>query len=546
MALDRLYFNADGTIQKVVTTTTGVNALKTVNPYTTLKAVMMAKESGITTEICTEGGLNVANIENNDSIQVKNLEFGTGATGFNARVASATSGGNIVIHLDSATGPVIGTCAVTGTGGWQTWQTKSCAISGATGRHDVYFVFTGGSGFLFNFASYSFTQGSVTATPVVTNTNTPVPPTATPTTPVATSTPVVPTATPTTPVITGGLRDLAAAKGLLLGSEATNSPLQNEAIYRTTLAKEFNWMGGENEFKAYLWNGPYSYNFGTTDYYKNFRDANNMQMRGHVLVYNAVVPSWMSSGSYTNTQIGDMLKAYVLAMAGRYSGKMNEWDVVNEAVSDGAPYGYKSNDFWYQKLGDYIPQAFQWARQADPNAKLVYNDYGNEGLNAKSNYIYTMVSNMKNQNIPIDGVGWQCHVSSSWRLNDDIWENAQRLSALGLQISVTELDVAIPVPVDAAKLQSQAKAYADMAFLCMTHPSIKRMFLWGFTDKYSWIPGFTNGASDAALIYDANYAKKPAYYAIESVLKLGSLWTAFTMAALKAPFTAGMKARAAP
>ncbi len=504
VALDRLYFNADGTIQRVIPTTTGVNALKTFNPYTTNKAVTMARSSGIATEACSEGGLNVANIENNDWIMVKGVNFGTGATGFTARVASATSGGNIVIRLGSTTGPIIGTCSVAGTGGWQTWQNRSCTISGATGVQDVYFMFTGGTGFLFNFVSYSFTQSGVT----VTNT------------PVATNTQAVPTTTPTIPVVTGGLRDLAAAKGMLFGAEAANSPLRNEAIYSSTLAKEFNWMGGENEFKAYLWNGPYSYNFSTTDYYRSFRDANNMLMRGHVLVYYTVVPGWMSSGSYTNAQISDMLRSYINAMAGRYSGKMNEWDVVNEAVRDNSPYGYRTDDFWHQKLGDYIPQAFSWARQADPHAKLFYNDYGNEGLNGKSNYIYQMVSNLKAQNVPIDGVGWQCHVGHNWRLNDDIWENAQRLTALGLQVSVTELDVAIPVPVDAAKLQSQAKAYADMAFLCMTHPNIKRMFLWGFTDKHSWIPGFTNGASDAALIFDTNYNKKPAYYAIESVLKL--------------------------
>ncbi len=523
VALDRLYFNADGTIQKVTTTTTGVNALKLANPYVLNKAVTMAQESGIKTETCSEGGLNVGYIENGDWILVKNLDFGTGAASFEARIASAGSGGKIEIRVGSVTGTLAGTCNVPVTGGWQTWQNVTCSVSGLSGVKNIYFVFTGGTGNLFNISSYRFYQSAVAtstntntaaATSTFTRTNTP---TNTNTQAVSTFTP---TLTPTIPVVTGGLRDLAAAKGMLLGSEATNSPLQNEAIYRTTLAKEFNWLGGENEFKAYLWTGPYSYNFTTTDYYRTFRDANNMDMRGHVLVYYTVVPSWMSSGNYTSTQISDMLKAYIKAMAGRYAGKMNQWDVVNEAVTDSAPYGYRSNDFWYQKLGDYIPNAFRWAREADPNAKLYYNDYGNEGLNAKSNYIYDMVKNLKTQNVPIDGVGWQCHVSSSWRLNDDIYENAQRLTALGLEITVTELDVAIPVPVDAAKLQSQAKAYADMTYFCMTHPNVKRMFMWGFTDKYSWIPGFTNGTSDAALIFDVNYNKKPAYYAIQTVLGL--------------------------
>ncbi|HDQ26534.1 MAG TPA: carbohydrate-binding protein, partial [bacterium] len=501
VALNRMYYNADGTIQKVVPDTTGVAQLKYVNPYAVNEAETMNRSSGIQTESCSEGGRNVGFIQNGSWIRINGVDFGSGAASFAARVASAGSGGNIEIRLGSPTGTLVGTCAVPVTGGWQTWQTVTTSVSGLTGVQNLYLRFTGGTGYLFNLNWYRFYQtGASTPTPVATATWTP--------------TPVV------TNIATGGLRDLAAAKGFLLGACAANSPLRNETIYRNTLAKEFNWLGGENEFKAYLWSGPYSYNYSNTDYYRNFRDTNNMLMRGHVLVYYTVVPGWLSSGSYTNAQVSDMLKAYVQSMASRYSGKMNEWDVVNEAVRDGSPYGYRSDDFYYQRLGDYIPQAFRWAREADSHAKLFYNDYGNEGLNGKSNYIYNMVSNLKAQNVPIDGVGWQCHVGHNWRLNDDIWENAQRLTALGLQVSVTELDVAIPVPVDAAKLQSQAKAYADMTFLCMTHPNIKRMFLWGFTDKHSWIPGFTNGASDAALIFDTNYNKKPAYYAIETVLKL--------------------------
>ena len=496
-ALNRLYYNGDGTIQKVTPNTAGVAQLKNVNPYVQNEAETMDISSGIETETCSEGGRNVGFIENGDWIRVTGVDFGSGAASFEARIASAGSGGSIEIRTGSPTGTLAGTCAVPVTGGWQTWQSVNCAVSGLTGVQNLYLRFTGTTGYLFNFNSYRFYQtGAATPTPVATT---------------------VPT---NTPVVTGALRSLAAAKNMLIGAEAASNPLHNETIYRDILAREFNWMGGENEFKAYLWSGPYTYNFTTTDYYRAFRDANNMLMRGHVLVYYTVVPSWMSSGSYTNAQVSDMLREYIYAMAGRYSGKMNEWDVVNEAVTDGAPYGYRTNDFWHQKLGDYIPQAFSWARQADPQAKLFYNDYGNEGLNGKSNYIYSMVSGFKSSGVPIDGVGWQCHVSSSWRLNDDIWENAQRLTALGLQVTVTELDIAIPVPVDAAKLQSQAKAYADMTFLCMTHPNIKRMFLWGFTDKHSWIPGFTDGASDAALIYDTNYVEKPAYHAIQTVLGL--------------------------
>ncbi len=199
VCLDRLYFNSDGTIAVVTPTTAGVSALKNQTPYTTMKSVTMAKESGIQTETCSEGGLDVTNIQNGYWIQVRNLDFGSGASAFNARVASAGSGGNIQIRLDSTTGTIVGTCAVTGSGGAQTWKTVSCAVTGATGLHDVFFVFTGGSGTLFNFEWYSFTQANVTVTatpPVPTNTftktNTPIPPTNTFT---KTNTPVPPTNT---------------------------------------------------------------------------------------------------------------------------------------------------------------------------------------------------------------------------------------------------------------------------------------------------------------------------------------------------------------
>jgi hypothetical protein len=101
--------------------------------------------------------LDVTSINNGDFIKVKGVDFGSGASSFDARVASATSGGNIQLRLDSQTGTLIGTVAVTGTGGAQTWATKSCQITGASGTHDLFLVFTGGSGDLFNFNWWKFT-----------------------------------------------------------------------------------------------------------------------------------------------------------------------------------------------------------------------------------------------------------------------------------------------------------------------------------------------------------------------------------------------------
>ncbi|RCX14852.1 arabinoxylan arabinofuranohydrolase [Anaerobacterium chartisolvens] len=156
VCLDRMEYNTDGTIKKVTITTNGLTQLKSVNPYITNEAETMAEEYGIQVENSTEGGRCVGYIQNGDWVKVKGVDFGTGATSFEARVGSATSGGNIELRLDSPTGKLIGTCAVSGTGGWQTWTTKTCNVSGATGVHDLYLKFTGGSDYLFNIDSWKF------------------------------------------------------------------------------------------------------------------------------------------------------------------------------------------------------------------------------------------------------------------------------------------------------------------------------------------------------------------------------------------------------
>ena len=103
----------------------------------------MAFSSGLKTEVCSEGGIDVTSINNGDYIKVRSVDFGSGVTSFAARVASSGNGGTIELHIDSRTGPMIGSCAVTGTGGNQTWMTSTCTASGATGVHDLFLKFTG-------------------------------------------------------------------------------------------------------------------------------------------------------------------------------------------------------------------------------------------------------------------------------------------------------------------------------------------------------------------------------------------------------------------
>ncbi|UUZ82336.1 endo-1,4-beta-xylanase [Paenibacillus sp. P26] len=141
------------------------SASTTRSAFTKIEAESYSAQSGIQTESSSEGGQDVAYIENGDYVVYNNIDFGSGAASFQARVASATNGGNIEVRLDSIAGTLVGTCAVAGTGGWQTWTTKTCSISGASGIHNVYLKFTGGSGYLFNLNWFQFISSNLITNP---------------------------------------------------------------------------------------------------------------------------------------------------------------------------------------------------------------------------------------------------------------------------------------------------------------------------------------------------------------------------------------------
>jgi arabinoxylan arabinofuranohydrolase len=161
VCIEKFTYNADGTIPSMNMTTGGVTSgVGNLNPYDTTQGETICWESGVETEVCSEGGMDVCNIENGDYIKVKGVNFASGAVSFIARVSSATSGGNIELRLDTTTGTLVGTCTVAGTGGWQTWTTRTCTVSGATGIHNLFLRFTGGSGYLFNFNWWKFNSAT--------------------------------------------------------------------------------------------------------------------------------------------------------------------------------------------------------------------------------------------------------------------------------------------------------------------------------------------------------------------------------------------------
>jgi hypothetical protein len=162
VCVEQFTYKSDGSIPQISSTTNGPNQVGSLNPYDTVQAETVCLGQGVETQTCNEGGICVTSIENGDYIKVKGVDFGTeGAVSFDARVATGNSGAKIELHLGSATGTLIGTCDVGTTGGAQTWSTKSCTVTNAKGKNDLYLKFTGSGTSMFNFNWWKFKSDKV-------------------------------------------------------------------------------------------------------------------------------------------------------------------------------------------------------------------------------------------------------------------------------------------------------------------------------------------------------------------------------------------------
>ncbi|MEV6943236.1 endo-1,4-beta-xylanase [Streptomyces sp. NPDC051172] len=309
------------------------------------------------------------------------------------------------------------------------------------------------------------------------------------------------------------LRDLAAAKGKVIGTAVTGSKLTG--TYGDLAGAQFNSLTPGNAMK---WGSVEptrgSFDWTEADQIVAFAQAHNQQVRGHTLVWHNQNPSWLTNGSWTAAQLGSLLQNHISTEVGRYKGRITAWDVVNEPFNED---GTHRSDLWYDTLGaDYIANALTWAHAADPAAKLYINDYNVEGVNAKSTALYNLVKDLKNRGVPIDGVGLQAHLILG-QVPSSLQQNIQRFADLGVDVSITELDVRMALPADSTKLAQQAADYRSVLNVCVAVTRCAGVTVWGFTDSDSWVPSTFPGYG-AATPYDENYAPKPAYHAIAEAL----------------------------
>jgi endo-1,4-beta-xylanase len=259
---------------------------------------------------------------------------------------------------------------------------------------------------------------------------------------------------------------------------------------------------------------------------QQFAQGKRMGFRGHTLVWHSQVAPWVTAGNYRPTQLAEIIKRHISTVARRYSGKIYAWDVVNEAFNDN---GTLRPSVWYNQPGigfatqgtKYIEQAFVWTRNADPTARLYYNDYSIETIGPKSNAVYNMVRDFRQRNVPIHGVGFQAHLDLNFNnastLNS-FRQNLRRFKALGVELQITELDIRLPSN-SAEHLQQQANLADKLVDICLSE-GVSLIQFWGFTDRYSWVPGFFTGYG-WALPFDENYLPKPFYEAVRNRLILG-------------------------
>lgn len=311
-------------------------------------------------------------------------------------------------------------------------------------------------------------------------------------------------------------------------------------------AKHFSTATAENEMKwEHIHPQPNDYNFAPADRFVDFCRKNNMFIVGHTLVWHWQTPKWVFVDDANNPVTRDVLlarmKDHITTVVGRYKGKVNGWDVVNEVLDDN---GQLRKTKWLEIIGDdYIAKAFEYAHEADPNAELYYNDFSLENP-AKRDGCVRLVKDLQAKGVRIDGVGIQ---AQAWRLPPDypslkdVEDFINAVSATGVKVMITEMCIdvlpnALKQMGADLKLRAElseefnpytnglprriqkklADRYAELFSLFLKHAGqISRVTLWGVYDKTSWLNNWPmRGRTNYPLLFDRDYKPKPAFYAV--------------------------------
>ncbi|QRN80799.1 MAG: endo-1,4-beta-xylanase [Nocardiopsis sp. BM-2018] len=331
------------------------------------------------------------------------------------------------------------------------------------------------------------------------------------------------------------LRD-AAPSGFVIGSAVAGGghhqdedypdPFTGDQTYRQLLAEQFSSVSAENQMKwDHLRPGPDEYAFEDADAIVEFAQANGQDVRGHTLLWHSQNPDWLENGNYSPEELRAILQDHVETVVGRYAGQIQQWDVANEIFDDGGNLRTGDN-IWIRELGvEIVGDAFRWAHAADPTAELYFNDYNVEDVNAKSNAYYELTRELLAEGVPVHGFSAQTHLALQYGFPSSLQQNLERFEALGLATALTEVDVRMQLPDGGEpteqQLEEQADYYARALEACLNVSSCESFTVWGFPDRYSWVPNTFPGEGGATIYWD-DYTTKPAYDALRETLLAAS------------------------
>jgi len=322
------------------------------------------------------------------------------------------------------------------------------------------------------------------------------------------------------------------------------------------LSKHFNSMTSENDMK---WDAteanPGVFTFANADAQVAFAKANNMLVRGHTLVWHQQVPAWVFNDVNGNPMtptpenralLIQRMRSHIQGVVTHFGTDVGTWDVVNEAIDQSQSDGYRRSP-WFNIIGpDYIDLAFQAAREFAPTAKLYYNDFSTTDT-TKLAFIAALVSGLKNRGVPIDGVGHQMHNNVDFPSGAAVTNAIDTISALGVENSVTELDVSVysnsfpgpvidytNIPADRFVLQGyRYRTFFEAFKQAALAGKLKSVTTWGKSDAQTWLTSPTR--VDGPLLFDISFKKKLAYWAVVDPLQLPGADLSTTMTA--APMT---------
>lgn len=311
--------------------------------------------------------------------------------------------------------------------------------------------------------------------------------------------------------------------------------------------KQFNTITPENMLKwERIHPQPQTYNFEPVDAFVEFGQKNKMFMVGHTLVWHSQTPGWVyqdhQGKDLSRDALMERLKDHIFTVVGRYKGKINGWDVVNEAFEDNGEWRQTK---YFQIIGeDYIEHALRWTHEADPGAELYYNDY-NMWHSGKVAVVVKMVKDLQEKGVPIDGIGMQGHWGMDYPPLDELDAALKAYSETGLKIMITEMDIkTLPEPgpdtgADISKnyeLQARLNPYPDglpdsmqtklanryeelFKMLLKYKDNISRVTFWGVHDGVSWCNNWpVRGRTDYPLLFDRQLKPKPAFYRLTGLM----------------------------